>query len=721
MKFKLPYRSRKLRNAAGPVPAAPASNCSGASRLRRWLTSGAFIAAAGSAAAQDFSQQIVEPQALRLQVSNAYVGCFINGDFQQTTTTGQTGADTYQRLFIGPDFGLDATGSIYHPNFINFTLDGDVSPGYLSEKSNGAGNAGGGGLAVFGNYLANLTVLQEKPYSSTFYLSQSYSEQNNDFFNQEEVNTLRYGATLGYQAGPIPFTINAWRQQEDIYGGLDNSSTQQESALTLDAKNQRTSGESALNYALTNYTLDNIGGHGGGVGQAVALSDFETFGANQQTKLNTTASYNEDNYTDSPIQNINASTNLSIEHTPALSSYYDASYNYTDSNTDDGNAKSNDFSADISLQHQLYESLTSTLLFQGLYDSSTDNVADATGGPPNSNSQTIQFGGGVTEQYTKHITPALRVSVGLSAIYQHTIQNDTGDAVIATNESHTFSSQTDSFFLSLPDVNQSSIIITDSKGSVPAYQAGIDYLVSENGALTMIRRTATSSIPENSKVLVTYSAAAAPSGQYNTLNSGVNVRFDLWNGLLGIYGRIDSVQNFGVTGAYTPLNSQLGNNSESSLPEAENISDYVFGADTTWRWLHAGAEYENYDSTFSSYNSARLFQSLSFKPDNVSTLNFNLNEALIHYVNNNTQEQDYSVIAQYHRGIMRNLKIDLETGIELRRGEGEDQTLIAVRPGLEFKVGELTVKMGYSLEYSNYLNSTVNMEQMFFIDARRTF
>jgi hypothetical protein len=720
LKFKPPYRSRKLQNSAGPGPAAPASHCFNGTRLRRWLTFGAFIATAGSAAAQDFSQEIVEPQALRLQVSNAYVGCFVNGDFQQTTTAGQTGADTYRRLFIGPDFGLDASGSLYHPNFINFTLDGDVSPGYLSEKSNGAGSTGGSGLAVFGNYLANLTVLQEKPYSANFYLSQSYSEQNNDFFNQEEINTLRYGATLGYQAGPIPFTINAWRQQEDIYGGLDNSSTQQESALTLDARNKRASGESTLNYALTNYTLDDIGGHGGGVGQAVALGDFETFGADQQTKLNSTASYNEDNYTDSPIENINASTNLSIEHTPALSSYYDASYNYTDSKTEDGDAKSSDFSADLALQHQLYESLTSTVLLQGLYDSSTDNVGDNTGGPANSTSQTIQFGGGVTEQYTKHVTPKFRVSVGLSAIYQHTIQNDTGDSVIATNESHTFSSQTDSFFLSLPDVNQSSIIITDSKGTLPAYQLGIDYLVTENGALTMIRRTATSSIPENSKVLVTYSAAAAPSGQYDTLNSSVNVRFDFWNGLLGVYGRIDSVQNFGVTGAYTPFNSQM-DLGQATLPEAENISDYVFGADTTWRWLHAGAEYENYNSTFSSYTSARLFESLSFKPDNMSTLNFNFNEALIHYVNNNTQEQDYSVIAQYHRGILRNLRMDLETGIDLRRGAGEDQTLIAVRPGLEFNVGELTVKMGYSLEYSDYLSATVNMEQMFFIDARRAF
>jgi len=713
VKFTLPRPVCKLRNAA-------ASGRLRAWRSIAWAILAAFLAAVSPAAAQDEAPGVFEPQALRLQVSDAYLGLLVNGEYQQNST-GANDSATYQYLFIGPDVGLNANGSIYHPNFINFTLNGDISPGYLTEKTNTAGNHGIHGFAVIGNYLADFTILQEKPYRANIYLDQTYSQQNDDFFNQVQVSTLRYGANLGYSTGPVPFTIDCWRDQQETYGGTDQNATEQETVLAASASNKRATGETTLNYTYTEFNLSDIGGQGNGIDQVVGLNDTETFGRNQQCQLNSAANYSANDESGDSTQSLDVAEGLSIQHSPSLWSNYDVSYSHSTSDTSDGSTKTDALNGDITLQHQLYDSLTSSLLLQGLYDSSVDNLP-VNGSSPvsNSSTKTEQVGGGLTEEYTKHIGAGARVSVTASVNYQRTIQSDTGDTIIQSNEAHKFSTNTDSFFLNLPDVDQTSIIITNDKGVLPAYQLVIDYIVTQNGSLTMIRRTATSNIPENSKVLVTYSAAAAPSGQYGTLAWVANLRVDFWNGLLGAYARLDLVQNQGAPPGSSPVNS-FQNNNANTLVGVANVTDYAFGADSTWRWLRAGFEYENYDSTYSSYSSETLYQSLTFTPDKVSSLNLSFNEGRSQYLNTNSTEEDYSAVAQYHRSVGRNLSLGIEGGVELRHGAGEDETQAVIRPKLEFSIGELRINVGYSFQYSKFQTSNIIKDQMLFISARRYF
>ena len=225
-------------------------------------------------------------------------------------------------------------------------------------------------------------------------------------------------------------------------------------------------------------------------------------------------------------QNFNATESFSIEHSPTLSSSYDVNYFYTNSNTPDGTEKSDGVNGDISLTHQLFDSLTSSLTLDGNYYDTTDSFPDDNSGQSNSGSQTAQFSGAITESYTKHLGPATDLTMTGSIIYQYTNQKDIGDSVLESNEVHTFSSSTDSFSLNLPDVDQGTIIVTNAQGMQPGYQNGIDYTISQNGSITMIRRTATSNIPQNSKVYVTYTAAASPSGHYETINGLVNLRID---------------------------------------------------------------------------------------------------------------------------------------------------------------------------------------------------
>ena len=473
-----------------------------------------------------------------------------------------------------------------------------------------------------------------------------------------------------------------------------------------------------MNYTYTDYQLSELNSVGAGPSQSVALDDTETFGSQKQAQLTTNASYGRESIDGNPDDNLAASTHLGIQHSPTLASSYDANYERDSSITPDGSEKSNDFYGDISLSHQLYQSLASTLLLQGLDYSSKDT---APGDQGNSSSQTIQYGGGVTEQYTKRLSLSTRLSVAGSVFYEHTIQKDTGSTIIQTNESHTFSSDTGSFFLNLPNVDQSTIIVTNSKGVFPSYQEGVDYTVGRNGSLTMITRMATSSIPENSKVLVTYTAATTPSGQYDTVTGAMNVRVDFWNGLVGVYGRWNSVQNFDLRQTGVPVNSPE-DDSVSVIGVLQNLTDFAFGADATWRWLRGGVEYETYDSSFGSYDNARLYESLAFQPDKLSALNFDFNQSEAFYTDSTLDQQDYSFISRYRRRFGDNLGFDMEGGVEvIRGGSSVDQTLIAVRPGLDFKIGQLTVKASYSYEHSNYAHSSKTDQQTFFISAQRNF
>jgi hypothetical protein len=189
------------------------------------------------------------------------------------------------------------------------------------------------------------------------------------------------------------------------------------------------------------------------------------------------------------------------------------------------------------------------------------------------------------------------------------------------------------------------------------------------------------------------------------MNEVLQVRMDLWSGLLGLYGRVNAIQNSGTAGLV--LN---------------NLTSYAAGADTSWHFLRAGAEYDVYDSNLSTYNSVRLYQNLSFRPSPVSRLSFGFAESWTTYSGDNSSEQQmYSFINRYHRTLSRNWGFDIEDGVSQQNGGGTDQTLATVRPGLEFAKGRFSLTMGYDFEYSRYLSAETRYYQTFFLRAKRSF
>jgi hypothetical protein len=145
------------------------------------------------------------------------------------------------------------------------------------------------------------------------------------------------------------------------------------------------------------------------------------------------------------------------------------------------------------------------------------------------------------------------------------------------------------------------------------------------------------------------------------------------------------------------------------------------GVDTSWRFLRAGGEFEIYDSSFSSYNAIRFYQSFAFRPSDASSLNLDFTESWTHYLDADRDEWLYAFISRYHRRLTYHLGADVEAGVSQRYGPGVDQTLAAFRPGLEFAMGKLTAKIGYDFEYERFLNTEERLKHMFFVRVKRTF
>jgi hypothetical protein len=75
----------------------------------------------------------------------------------------------------------------------------------------------------------------------------------------------------------------------------------------------------------------------------------------------------------------------------------------------------------------------------------------------------------------------------------------------------------------------------------------------------------------------------------------------------------------------------------------------------------------------------------------------------------------------YRRSLGQTLRLDLEAGVDFRRGPGVDQTLIALRPTLDYVVGKTSIGLTYDYEYSLFLDSEQRQKNLFTLRLRRRF
>jgi hypothetical protein len=635
----------------------------------------------------------VEPKWLRFDLKEVDLGLYSEGQYENSTYQNSGSQVKYQRYFLGPLIGLNGSGSIYHPNFLSLAINGEGSYGrtWTTIESGGVKTTQNEN-DFLGNLAASGTFLQEKPYATTAFINWDHTTRSYDFYNQLTVDSKRYGVNTGYRGEDFTLGGAYWHRDEESYG-YQQHTVSHEDLATANANWVRATGSSALNYSYDQFTRLDLGQYATGVDQGVSASDTETFGNRGQYRLNANGSYWSRDNSELPSDQWIAYANLDADHTDILRSRYQ--FNFDQYNTTD--YVSHNYLGHAELEHQLYESLTSTLIAEGTAFNFTQS--------PSASQQTT-FTGGFSEAYVKRLSESSTLRVDNTFLLSHTTVDNTGTLIVVYDEGHSLNggggAPPGSFFLNRPLVLQNSIVVTDLQNTVPPYQEGLDYLVQRVGIQTMIQRLAGSRIPVNGSVLVDYDALASPSGSYGSINETFRVRVSLFNEVWGLYGRVNLWLN-------------------NAPPElfVQDIHSYAVGTDLQYKWLRAGAEMGIYDATLSRYNALAFYQGALWDIDGSSNFGINFNQILTRYFDPSNEDNLYDFILRYNKLMSYHLSGHIEGGVSLRRGTQNEQTIAAFRPGLEYRRGKTTIRAYYTFEHRLYLDQELQNNQTFMISFKR--
>ena len=677
-----------------------------------------LLAAGLDAAAQArYRRMYQEPDWFTFHLTEVSAGIYAEGTFDQTSYKNSDTTISHEHLFMGPSVGLSFDGSVYHPNLLRYQVNSEGAFGWGYDHVTGSTSREE--LQYLGRFAGAIDLLSGKPYHATAFANYDHTFRDNDFFSRVTVDSWRYGARASWESGPWSVSVDYTHRDETStspfpitrtinvtnvvsgtnvvtvrtnQGSIDQNNVTHDDNANFTARNERSAGGTTFNYAWSHYNRVDVGGRvGEGNDHSVSLADGERFGDHERYKLNTTASYYRRDALDEQSEEIVAYSSLSAEHRPTLTSYYDLNYDHFNT----GSFDSSSYSGQASLTHQLYDSLISSVNVHGSDYELSDN---------GNSGYSRRYGAGFSESYVKNLPGPNRLRISQALVLDHTDQQNLG---IVKNERHSFSeagAPPDSFFLAFPNVIQATIVVTDTLNSQPSFLENFDYRVTQLGSRTLIERLTGSRIPVNGTVLVDYRALPTPEGHYETVTESFQIRVELWQNLVGLYTRV---------------NLSL-NNAPPGL-RVQDVTAYTFGADLTWRWIRAGAEYEVYDSTESDYQAARLFQSFAFHPDEASNLSIDFTESWVDYTSAHRQEQAFQAITRYHRRLSRRFGLDAEAGVSFRRGAGVDQTLATVRPSLKYVIGKTVIDAGYDYEYELFLNNEERHKQMFFLRVKRIF
>ncbi len=657
-------------------------------RLARVLPVLALLAA-GRLAAQDAAFE--EPRWLRLRVPETSLGFEAEGLKENVDLKG-SGSSSHEYLSLTPLVGAHVQGSVYHPNLLSFDINGEGGYGWATDviTSDGFKQTRHEAQELI-RYLAQVNLFSAKPYNASFFASQDHTYQNYDFFNTATVDSLRYGGRVAWTTKAFSFTADMGYRDEksDSITGVSEIA---DTYFNFNGINHRDGGNTTLSYNYDNYdnTL-NSGETQTSVNHSVAVSDSETFGSHDQITATTGANYSRYEYFTEHIETLNANENVTIKHTPNLDSFYSVNYNHNSQEP----ATSEVLQGMGGVRHRLYESLNSEFDVHGTYDDSSS---------PSGSSSNDRYGVGLNETYAKRTGSWGRLTIGGGLVADHEDHDNSGGNIVTViDEPHAL------FFnrpatLNNPRVIPGTIRVVGPNG-IPVSE-GLDYRIVTTGQLTELWRIQGSTVlRDGDTVLVSYEAESAYRASFESLNGSAQIRLDILN-TFGVYGRLN----------------WLGNNAP---PQAvvEDLLDLVGGADVNWRWLRAGAEYEDFDSNFSKYKAWRFFETFTFQPAEGSTLGVDLNQIFYRYPDDQ-KDTLYQFMVHLDTQLTPWLWWNVEGGYSRQEAFGTDQDLGAARTGLRFRWGKLNIQAGYQYNYQlteQQIASEQRDRNFFYVHLRRTF
>ena len=634
-----------------------------------------------------------EPRWLTLRIPETSLEMEVEDKTENYTVSGAK--SSYEQLTLTPLVGLRTQGSIYHPSLLSFNLDGAAGWGwdYSSSKSSGSDVTSHDSQSLL-RYLAQVYLLSAKPYNASFFAAQDHAYRDYGAFSTFTVDSMRYGGRMSWVTDNLNLNADVGYRDE-MNSGLTDSSEITETYLNFTGTHKRQAGQTMLTYRFDEFgNTYGSGGSQASVSHAVGVSDSETFGSRKQITATTGAGYSLSEYGNQRTETVTANENVTVRHRPKLSSLFSLDYSHSAMTS----VSASRLQGGYAVRHQLYESLTSRLDAHGNYDENSSLGSSASDD---------RYGLGLSEQYTKRLGRWGRLSLGTSVVADRQDYNSSGGVLTSIDEPHQLYSITNinnhTVYLNNPRVV--AVLSVFGPHNIPL-SLGSDYQLFPRGQLTEIQLVETSAIlRDGDTVTVTYQSDSLNNVSFESINAGVQIRLDLF-GHLGIYGRLNWMDNNAPAEVLT-----------------QTLTDTVAGVDYTRRWLRAGAEYEDYDSNFSKYQSWRFFQGFSFHTGDASTLNVDFIQTFYRYPDSGEQTQ-YQFLTRYNAQLLFSLAWYVEGGYSIQNVQGTDDSLALAKTGLNWSRGNLSVRMGY--EFNSQTTSSGQwtedrVRNRFYAYLKRTF
>ena len=619
----------------------------------------------------------------------------IEAEQAHQNSTGAAVQTRTERLYLSPAIGITWDYFIYHPDLLNFSILAE--PGYVWQKSGPSGGLSEENHVLLNGNL-NATLLQLKPYSTTIYANAAHNTYQYDFFNTVTEDSQGWGVISGYRAGPVPVTISVEQTYRDSTG-FSYDYTSDETVMNVHAQNERKLQDiTDFSYQFSDYHSTTAGS---GLNYAdssqfnyITLNDTEHF---KTSTLSSSLLFQDTEANGLTSDDLNLSLNYNLQHNPNLHSLYDYAFSWY--STDGGDSIQH--YGRVGLQHQLYESLASGIDVHG----STVNSSFS-----GSTLDLVTAGTTASINYTKRLSSNMRLNLNNTVNYDLTDQTTSGAALLIPNESHRLDSGV-WVRLNQPRVIAIIVVTADAAHGNQPLTENVDYYVDRTRDPWQIQISPFSIIIKSGDtVLVTYTVQPNPSGNYSTLSDQAQIRLDLWNGLLGLYGRYLFTQNYTNSPGFV----------------LEDVQEVQAGADFSWKRLRLDGNYTDRRSSFYDYTYYTLSESYSTRTIRNSTLSIDLHQRWNFYPGNGTvTNQSYEVT--YYDAMLRydwrpvsSLDWSVEAGYEWQRGHSLDQDLFAVRSYLNWNVGKLDVHLGYEYQDQKYVEQSRDRHYVF-LRLKRSF
>jgi hypothetical protein len=464
----------------------------------------------------------------------------------------------FDKTEVSSTLHLDFLGSVYHPRFLRFDGMGELG---LLQRLEGGDDA----TLVGGNM--NIDLLAEHPYGLSLFAARKEEPIDQTFARSFEQESTSYGARLRLHRGPLPLSAtynHIERNRADADFGdetFDQVNAHGEYRLGEDSRG-------TLDYFLSFDDLDFAEEDRDRVRrQQFTAGNTLYFGPGRRNRFGGMVRLEEQDG-DTERHGALGSGNLSWIHSESLSSTYGGRISWDSINgqrtfRSDGSA---------SLDHQLYESLHSTLEGYARF-------TDADFGTTN------QLGASLTEKYTKRLSDWGWLRIGITPFVEWIDFELDEDTALVVDEAVTLPDAIP-VELGRPSIDVPSLVVTNQIGSI-VYVEGFDYRLNVFGPITEIQRIPTGNIANGETVAVDYRFELP--GNDDVLQKGFRSAAELsFPGGVSLFGRI--------------LETRWDTSSERAEQRLEERRRHALGVRWNVRWISARVEYEREQSTFTEWD-----------------------------------------------------------------------------------------------------------------------